>query len=58
MHNSIIILDDNVLNSANDGFERIWIKAKSSKDTIYLGIAYYPNDGKDTTESSDINDHM
>ena len=45
--NSVVILDTNVSNSMNDSFERLWVKLKYGNSVFYIGIVYFPNDGKE-----------
>jgi hypothetical protein len=41
-----MILDDNLNNSQNDEYERLWVLVRLNNIKVALGVAYFPNDGK------------
>lgn len=41
---SVSVMDDNLLNSKTDTFERLWISVRSGKDVMAIGTVYFPVD--------------
>ena len=42
--NYITLSDDNLLNSMNDNYERMWVAAKICGTDIAIGVTYFPQD--------------
>ena len=41
------ILDENLIDSRDDGFERLWILCRMNNVKTAVGVVYFPNDGVD-----------
>lgn len=57
IHSNVDICDDNVLNSKQDNFERLWVSVKmhSNQKPLMVCLAYFPNDGIDSENSANLN---
>ena len=44
LKSDIMILDDNLSNSQNDEFERLWVLVRLNNIKVALCVAYFPND--------------
>ena len=49
----VVILDENLVNSKSDSFERLWSLVRINNNKIAVGVVYFPNDGveKDKTDA-------
>ena len=49
---SVTILDDNLLNSKTDDFERLWVSVKVEKMSMAVGVTYFPVDNVTSTKDN------
>jgi endonuclease/exonuclease/phosphatase family metal-dependent hydrolase len=57
---SVSVMNDNLLNSMDDHFERLWIHVKVGAEEIALGVLYFPvdNDTKLRNEATDLHNEL
>ena len=49
------IIDDNLFNSAEDDYERMWVKVKVANNSfVYLACVYFPVEGTDPNLSDEL----
>ena len=51
VNSDIKILDDNLINSQCDTFERLWILCRINGIKTAVGVVYFPNDGFDKNKT-------
>ena len=54
INNRITILDDNLISSRDDKFERFWTLLKINGVKTALGVTYFPNDGTDKEKTDEL----
>ena len=50
----IVVVDDNICNSASDNYERLWIRVKISDIFINVCVTYFPVEGTDQDLTNDL----
>ena len=54
LKSDIMILDDNLSNSQNDEFERLWVLVRLDNIKVALCVAYFPNDGTNKPKTDEL----
>ena len=52
--NGVTILDENLIKSRDDHFERFWMLLKINGVKTALGVTYFPNDGTDKLKTDEL----
>jgi hypothetical protein len=52
--NRVTILDENLIKSRDDHFERFWMLLKINGVKTALGVTYFPNDGTDKLKTDEL----
>jgi exonuclease III len=54
LKSDIMILDDNLNNSQNNEYERLWVLVRLNNIKVALGVAYFPNDGTNKPKTDEL----